>query len=127
MTKAARARKAFAAAALLSAALLGLSTARAEERIVCPPRMASFVAIPEVGPQGRSWAMRDHVETTLEFPYDFQFLEVKGELSHINCYYKGTPAYLTRTVVGHCTLHDTSVTPPRPAKVCDKACEVRCP
>ena len=127
MTKAACARKAFAAAALILCGLAASPPGRAEERVTCPPRLAAFVAVPEAGVEGRGWAMRDHVETTLEFPYTFQFLDVKGELSHINCYYKGTPAYLTRTVVGLCKLFDTSASPPREVKVCDKACEVRCP
>jgi len=127
MTKAACACKTFTLALSILCATAATAPGRAEERITCPPRLAAFVAVPEAGAEGRGWAMRDHVETTLEFPYTFQFLEVKGELSHINFYYKGPPAYLTRTVVGHCTLHDTSVAPPRPVKVCDKACEVRCP
>ncbi len=126
MTKAARPRKAFAVALLALCAAVA-APGRADERIVCPPRLAAFVAVPEAGAEGRGWAMRDHVETTLEFPYAFQFLDVKGELSHLNCHYKGTPAYLTRTVVGLCTLHDTSSTPPRPVKICDKPCELRCP
>ena len=119
------ARKAFAAASFLCA--IAAAPASAGERIVCPPRLAAFVAVPEPGAEGRGWAMRDHVETTIEFPYTFQFLEVRGELSHINCYYKGTPAYLTRTVVGHCTLHDTSAAAPKAVEICDRQCELRCP